>query len=132
MKARFVFTLFLVLAVVSVLSAEEKTVTGNLKDGFLEKDYAISVLAADDAELELTKNLLNVHFIQLPEGYISLYSVGDSKGGPQKGEILQVKIVKKSDNLVTVGFKVGEGNLAGSQKFQQKFQQLVNAASKPK
>jgi hypothetical protein len=102
-----------------------------LKDGFLEKEYTASLSLADQVEFELSKRWLSIQVTEIPNGYIRLHGVGDDKGEfqmGQKGGLVQVRLVKKADDLVTVGVKVGEGNLEASQRLHKRFKEILDAA----
>jgi ankyrin repeat protein len=104
-----------------------------LKDEFLEKDYAVSFSVADHAEFEISKRWLSIQVTEIPNGYIRVHGTGDEKGEfqmGQKGGLVQIKIVQKTDNLVTVGIKAGDGNLEVSKKLHKRFQEILDSSSK--
>ncbi|MCX5800855.1 MAG: hypothetical protein NTX17_05645 [Candidatus Eisenbacteria bacterium] len=124
----------LVILLVSISFAEAQKNEAELKDGFLEKDYTASFSLADKVEFEFSKRWLSIQITKIPNGYIRLYGVGDDKGEfqmGQKGGLVQLRLVSKADNLVTVGIKVGDGNLAASQKMHKRFQEILKVFSKP-
>lgn len=124
----------LVVWAVSVSFAQNQKNETELKDGFLEKDYAVGFSVADHAEFELSKRWLSMQVTSIPNGYIRLHGVGDDKGDfqrGQKGNLVQIKIVEKVANVVTVGIKVGDGDLEASQTLHKRFKEILDAASKP-
>jgi hypothetical protein len=109
------------------------TSDSRLKDGFLEKEYPVSVGEAENVQSRLFKGCLPGDIRIIPKGSIRQYFFGDEQGVvqlPQKGFGVEVRTVEKGDNLVTVAIKVGDGNFEASQKLHNSFQKILDATPK--
>lgn len=104
-------------------------------DGFLERDYPISMKKVNDVEFQMTHKWLSRGLTVLENGWMRLYGVGDEEGrfGAGKGGNVQMRFLKKGDDIVTVGIKWGDGDRKASEELHKKFQDiLVRATSTPK
>jgi len=104
------------------------------EDGFLDREYAVSLSEADHAESQLSRHWMAMQTIIVPGGHIRVNGVGDENDEFQlseKGGIVRVRIVGSRQNNVTVGMKVSDGDLKASQMLHERFREILNSGSMP-
>jgi hypothetical protein len=100
-------------------------------DGFLEKEYPISMSVVDKAEFKMTQRWLSMQMTILDNGWMRLYGVGDEEGryGQGKGGNVRMRFIAKNKELVSVGIKWGDGNKEASRKLHERFQEILAGLS---